>query len=387
MTTHTVFTPRQRMLAAYEGRFSDCVPVAPEFWCYLPARLLGISMIELQRDLPHWQALQATFRHYGCEGWGLVGPTTHPDWGPRAKSTTRWLSAERLEVTYTLTQGGRTLTSRTLMDVREPAWPLERYIKDLDTDWPIYAEATLPPVEALDWRPVQRALEAVGEDFLLEVAIGPTFVDYAGNEREGDLAQVVVDLMRREAFFRDLQERYIAHLVEKTHAAFAHTTCRVVYVSGSWSNLSLLSPTLWRRWDQPVLAAVAQAAHNCSGLLHSHVHGKCRALLPELVEIGVDCLCPFERPPGGDITDLREVRATLAERTTFNGNVHTVETLIRGTPAEVQREVEEILEAFAGSPRVIVGTGDQVGAETPDENLWAMIETARRLGRRSGTTT
>jgi len=42
-------TPRQRLLAAYEGRFSDIVPVAPEFWYYVPARLLGVSMIETAR--------------------------------------------------------------------------------------------------------------------------------------------------------------------------------------------------------------------------------------------------------------------------------------------------------------------------------------------------
>ena len=38
----------------------------------------------------------------------------------------------------------------------------------------------------------------------------------------------------------------------------------------------------------------------------------------------------------------------------------TVETLIRGTPADVEREVLEILEAFEGSPRVIVGTGEGI---------------------------
>jgi len=58
----------------------------------------------------------------------------------------------------------------------------------------------------------------------------------------------------------------------------------------------------------------------------------------------------------------------------MNGNVHTVETLIRGTPADVRREVREIREAFCGNPRVIIGTGDQVGRETPEENLIAMIE-------------
>ena len=54
-------------------------------------------------------------------------------------------------------------------------------------------------------------------------------------------------------------------------------------------------------------------------------------------------ICLFERPPGGDITGLALVARKLAGRTTFNGNVRTVERLIRGTPAAVEREVLEIL--------------------------------------------
>ena len=80
----------------------------------------------------------------------------------------------------------------------------------------------------------------------------------------------------------------------------------------------------------------------------------------------------------GDVTDLALVRRMLSERVTFNGNVHTVETLIRGAVQDVQREVTEIMDAFAGSPRLIVGTGDQVGGETPDENIFAMIETVHK---------
>jgi hypothetical protein len=73
------------------------------------------------------------------------------------------------------------------------------------------------------------------------------------------------------------------------------------------------------------------------------------------------------------------VARLLDDKVTMNGNVHTVETLIRGTPDDVRREVGEIREAFQHTPRIIVGTGDQVGRETPEENLWAMINEARRL--------
>ncbi len=65
----------------------------------------------------------------------------------------------------------------------------------------------------------------------------------------------------------------------------------------------------------------------------------------------------------------------------MNGNVHTVETLIRGNPEKVRGEVREILDAFRGNPRLILGTGDQVGRETPEENIIAMIEEGKLSGR------
>jgi len=43
------FTSKQRMLNAYRGIPSDLPAVAPEFWYYFPAKLLGLDMIEFSR--------------------------------------------------------------------------------------------------------------------------------------------------------------------------------------------------------------------------------------------------------------------------------------------------------------------------------------------------
>ena len=90
-------TPKQRMLAASRGELPDTVPVAPEFWYYLPARLLGVDMVRFEREIPLWEALLKTFRHYGTEGWGAVF-TSIP--APDVKSTERWteLADGRFEV-------------------------------------------------------------------------------------------------------------------------------------------------------------------------------------------------------------------------------------------------------------------------------------------------
>jgi len=370
------------MLAAYQGSAVDTTPVAPEFWYYIPARLLEVPMHTLELEIPHWQALQHTFQHYQCEGWGIVAPGL-----PRyTHSQQRWLENGILEETTRIGP----LSSRRILDRIEPSWMIERFIKDFDRDWPVYADHIFVPTEELDWKVVQQALDEVGEDYLLEVYLGDPFVDFAGGQREGGLQQVIQDIVDRPGEMELLHKRYIEYMAAKTRAAFRRTTVRSVFVGSIWSSLSLLSPAFWRKWDKPVLEAVVRAAHECGGLVHHHFHGRCMRVLPELAALGLDCICPFERPPGGDVTNLREVKKLLDNRTTFNGNVHTVATLIQGTPADVRREVLEILEAFENSfennlentHRLIIGTGDQVGYETPEENIIAMIETARQYGRR-----
>jgi hypothetical protein len=373
-------TARARMLDAYTGQANERPPVAPEFWYYLPARVLGISMIELELEVPHWQALQQTFSHYQSEGWGIAAPGLPQGWGGKETCRTDWTADGQLEMTVELRVGGLDLRRRQIYDPREPSWAVERLVKDFERDWPAYAQMALFPPGQLDWGPVQNALDGVGEDYLLEVYVGDGFVDFAGGQREGGLEQVIMDLADRPEEMSALQQRYIAYLSAKITEALTRTTAKSVFIGSIWASLSLLSPRLWRKWDRPVLEAAVEAAHAAGGLVHYHFHGKSRGVLKDLAEIGLDCICPFERPPGGDIRDLSEVARALAGRTAFNGNVHTVETLIRGTPRDVEREVLEILAAFADSPRLIVGTGDQVGWETPDENIWAMVETVKRGG-------
>ena len=60
------------MLNAYRGRPNDRVAVAPEFWYYYPAKVLGVNMLEFSRDVPFHMALRTTFETFNCEGWGVA---------------------------------------------------------------------------------------------------------------------------------------------------------------------------------------------------------------------------------------------------------------------------------------------------------------------------
>ncbi len=368
------------MLNAYRGIANDRPAVAPEFWYYYPAKLLGVDMNEF-RTIPFHHALKTAFTRFECEGWGITwGGIAVPE--IKTSSASRALDADRREDRQTVRTPYGDINSAQVLDRRDAAvWESEHYIKDFERDLPAFTHFTLGGDPAtLDTAHAIEAWKEVGESYLLEFALGSTFFDYVAPALAGGLEQGIFVFMEHEAQLEKLQERYIDFMVRKTRAICENTPFESIFIGCCWSCLSLLSPTFWRKWDKPVLKAVADELHRHGRLLHHHFHGKCLEVVADFAEIGIDCVCVFERPPGGDVVGLeglKEVARRLDGRTTMNGNVNTVDTLIRGTPADARREVLEVLEAFAGNPRVIVGTGDQVGRETPEENLWAMIRTAK----------
>jgi hypothetical protein len=373
-----VCTPKQRMLNAYRGVFSDRRPVAPEFWYLFPAKVLGVSMVEFEREVPFWQALQTTFKKYGTEGWGAAFPeVTHPD----ADILTRFqkISDTRYRESASRRYKGKVFDTAKIFDLQEPSWVESHLVKDL-SDLPDCVDMLLNSGNVLDFGLASNAHAGVGEDFLLEMWMGNPFFDFIG-EMVGFEKAVLYFTSEEEEILEAYRERYIEYQTRFIREACEKTPFESFAMGCSYSCNSLLGPSLWRKWDKPYIKAISDEIHRHGKLLHVHFHGRAMEAVADFAEIGIDCVCPFERGPGGDVDGLeglREVRRLLDDKVTMNGNVHTVETLIRGRPEDARREVRQIREAFSGSARLIIGTGDQVGRETPEENIHAMIDEAKR---------
>jgi hypothetical protein len=370
-------TPKQRMLAAYRGQAVDTTPVAPEFWYYYPAKVLGVDMIQFQREVPFWKALQTTFRKHATEGWGATFPSNKSPHRSSSSSFTA-IGDGRFRDRSTVRYKDATFTASTVYDPEEPSWSEEQLVKSAD-ELPGYLDMQLDPDATHDFSGCLTAHAAVGEDYLLEMWMGVPFFDFFSGAMGFEDASLFF-LSDNDEWLERARKRYTEYQLELARKACAQTPFESFVLGCSASCTSLLGTSLWRRWDKPFIAALAQELHLHGRLLHVHFHGRSLEAAADFPEMGVDSVCPFERPPGGDVGGLEglvELRRRLGERVAMNGNVHTVETLIRGTPEDVRREVREIKSAFRGSRRLIIGTGDQVGKETPEENIAAMIEEGR----------
>ncbi len=63
------------------------------------------------------------------------------------------------------------------------------------------------------------------------------------------------------------------------------------------------------------------------------------------------------------------------------GNLHTTDAMLFGAPDDVEAAAKAAIDAAGKGGGFILSTGDQCGRDTPDENIFKMIEVARTYGR------
>jgi uroporphyrinogen decarboxylase len=137
----------------------------------------------------------------------------------------------------------------------------------------------------------------------------------------------------------------------------------------------IMSPASWRDLIKPLLAEIFAEGRSRGLWVAHHCCGALRPIIPDLVEIGLDVLNPVQAGcPGMDPYELkREFGDTLS----FMGGVDTQTLLPFGSAADVRRETERLLTAMtAGGGGYILAASHTIPPETPDENVFALYETA-----------
>ena len=139
----------------------------------------------------------------------------------------------------------------------------------------------------------------------------------------------------------------------------------------------MMSPDHWREFVKPRLARLLTAAKNYSLVTMLHSCGNVSAIVPDLIEIGLDILHPIQ-PEAMDVFALKR---EYGRDITFCGGISTQWTLPYGTPAEVKTEVNTKATELGKGGGYILEPGITLQADVPLDNLLALIEAARAYRR------
>ena len=239
-------TPKERMLAAYRGEKQAFTPVAPEFWNYYPAKLLGLPFDRFEREIPHWYGLKVTFEKFGCEGWGIALPEVA---NPRIRVKSEYIPyADHSREIRRETVNGREFVRVVRYMPDQLSFVEKRPVTDPE-DVREYFAAKFSDEAEFDFRDAVSAHGEVGESFLLELFLGDSFFD-AFEGVMGFENALFYFLEEDEEVLLSLREKYVRYM-KRLVDGVAETPFESCFIGCSSACNSLLGPKLWRKWDKP----------------------------------------------------------------------------------------------------------------------------------------
>ena len=374
-------TPRERLLTVLRGDIPDCVPVAPDFSNMIPARRTGKPFwdLYLYNDPPIWQAYIDCAKHFNIDSimdgfYRLTFPEEEQEAGVERYTVGR--TPERIYVQWCRVEN-RTRTWYPKVDVY--------YIADPPThDVPV-ERIGLPPVPER-WEPIEGIKPVVtgpegfryvkkmmGEQGLVGTGVTSTFA--VSNE----------ELIYRYYDHPEEHEAWAAQRMEQMERRFAHIMSMEVkpdFLSvGGSGTLVYQTVEMMRKIAFPAVKRAIELATAAGLPTHIHACGPEKELVRVMAEeTNLTIIDPLEHRPMGDC-DLAEIKRLYGNKIVLKGNLHTTDVMLRGTVDDVVRASKKAIDDAAAGGRYVLSTGDQCGRDTPDENIIAMVGTARSYGR------
>ncbi len=212
----------------------------------------------------------------------------------------------------------------------------------------------------------------------------------------GDIALVPAPFLKYPKGIRDVEEWYVSTVtrrgfvaqvfagqcdialanLERVHRVVGERV-EVLFVSGTDFGTQrgpFISPDAYRDLYKPFHERVNDWVHaNTTWKTFIHSCGGVEPLIGDFVEAGFDVLNPVQCSADG--MDPKHLKRTYGERIAFwGGGVDTQKTLPFGTPDEVRKEVESRVSIFAEGGGFVFNAIHNVQANTPIENVMAMLE-------------
>ncbi|NLO36949.1 MAG: uroporphyrinogen-III decarboxylase-like protein [Clostridiaceae bacterium] len=349
---HEAMTSRERWLAVLSGRKPDRLPL--DYWATAEAdeklrRHLGCaSRTELEARLHLDRPLHLAPRY--------IGPPPAPDqdiYGCRYR-----------DVAYS--QGVyRECVSHPLADF-DSVEAIEAGYRWPQADW---FDVSGLPAQAAGQKHLPLAAGG-SEPFL-------TYKNLRGDE------QAFMDLL--------LNPEIVDYCLDKLFGLAYEQTCRIYeqlpgsvtysYVAedmGGEQSL-MIAPDLIRRFLLPRMKRMVDLAHQAGVYVFHHNDGAIRAILPDLIAMGIDLLNPIQwRCRGMDRATLKQ---DFGRAVVFHGGMDNQVTLPFGSLADVRQEVADNIRLLGAGGGYILAPCHNIQAVSPPENIVAMYETAYALGR------
>ena len=377
-----MITSRERLKILMSGEIPDCVPVCPDTSNMIPARMTGKPFwdVYLKQDPPPWKAYIDAVKFFGYDG-GYECSVPF-DFG-EAPSGDRWSEkiVERLP-------DGSFFTRQLNLNTGE--W--SRHLRYLTADNPpgtgILPETVGLPETPSTWEDPEGIKDwPKGIDLwrLYKKELGENGVAgfWLSTTNIVGSAEGVCEYFDNPEKFRKKRDDMLDSIERRMNyiASMPKEDWPDILFCGGSGSLIWQTPETFRELGLPVLKKAARMAHDLGIPTHVHSCGPERELVKMAAEETLlTIIDPLEIAPKGDC-NLAELKRLYGSKLILKGNLHTTDLMLNGSKVDVVNASKKAIDDGAKGGRFILSTGDQCGRDTPDENIFAMIETSRTYGK------
>jgi uroporphyrinogen decarboxylase len=187
------------------------------------------------------------------------------------------------------------------------------------------------------------------------------------------MENVFADLGTNEREVRRLLDALTGYLVEIIRQ-WGEMRADAMFLTDDWGSQTtlMISPGMWRSYFKPCYRIIFDEIHRCGMDIFFHSCGNVTAIVPDLIELGVDVLDPIQ--PGA--MDQQEIARRIGGRISFSGAIDDQHLLGSRSPQEVKDTVRRVIDTL-GTPfgnGLILAPANVITPEVPLENLRAMFE-------------
>ncbi|MEM2129619.1 MAG: uroporphyrinogen decarboxylase family protein [Candidatus Bathyarchaeia archaeon] len=384
-------TSKERMLTAFRNEQPDRVPASPDISNMVPAKLTGKPFWEiyLYGNPPLWKAYIEAVKYYKIDGWqygGYLGPLIDSDASqrPRDKKDKRRFrniimnkESDVITVrTYLRTPKGK-LWSETNYYKDQPPWTTRKFFKDFEKEFE-HLQYFYPDPSNLNDEAYATMAKAMGNLGTTGLSVGlPGFQDLYGLI-DGGLPQICRLYMQKHYLIEEYRRMYHDYIISYVERGLKFQP--EFLMIGASGLLTLQSPKIFLELSLPTLKKITRMAKEAGIPSHLHSCGREKFIVEKAVaETDLSSIEPLEPPPNGDC-DLAEIKRLYGKKIALKGNIQTTKLLF-ASPKQVELMAKECIEAAKEGGGYVLSTGDQVGRDTPDENIFAIVKAAKKYGQ------
>ncbi len=372
-------TSKQRMKTALSGGIPDRVPAAPDISCLIPCRFSGRDYWDVlyYANPPLWKAYIDAINHFGIDGWFIYGGVqftyaNRPEIKVHIDRT-----AHEMTVTEVIDTPDGELRRRTLFHQNDSSAPTEKLIKNFKEDFPklrhLYSDIT-----GYDKSELETMKKVLGERGMDGTYVIPPGLHIFSDYFEGNMEAATYAYYDYPELFEELTELHTRRCMQEL-AICLESGFDSILTGGSGS-ITMQSPDIWREMSLPVIKEITKQCREAGVICGIHSCGKEAYIVKTCAEeTALDYINPLEIPPMGDCT-LREMKQLYGNKLALMGNLHTTDLMLFGSKERVTLESLKAIRDAGENGGFVLSTGDQCGRDTPYENIFALVETARTFG-------